>query len=478
MRTTFPQENEQHGATDTALTQEKAVSEPEPMKYPVKVKLRGVVVVRIYKPSKHYPLYRVAWMATGTRQLKAWPSYSAAKRHADAIKKDLAKGGGQLSQLTAGQAVDARGGIDRLKRFFQETGQRVSITEAINQFCESAGKLPRGRTLGDAVDGFLSSIVSVKRKDLAKAVDDFIAAEEPRTKAGEGKRSQLSAKYAYNRAIMLRRFAATFPNTGVSELGKDHLDLFIGGLAKMKSKSRNGKPVTSAKSRNHHRAAINQFLQWSVRKDYLSATHRLGEADAMRPERANDGETLFYTPNEFEALLEAAEGSMRAMVAIGGLAGLRTSELLSLDWTDVWRVENHIEITSGKSKTRQRRLVEICPALAAWLKQFSNFKQGRVCEWNEITWQQHFVKLCEKARVEVKGEKLPVTRKPNGLRHAFCTYHFAAHGNENLTAMQAGNSPAMIHQHYKGLATKKEAERWFAASPAEAENVIHLEAKK
>jgi len=51
------------------------------------------------------------------------------------------------------------------------------------------------------------------------------------------------------------------------------------------------------------------------------------------------------------------------------------------------------------------------------------------------------------------------------LRHAFCTYHFAAHANENLTAAQAGNSPAMIHAHYKGLATKAEAEKWFNVLP-------------
>ena len=49
------------------------------------------------------------------------------------------------------------------------------------------------------------------------------------------------------------------------------------------------------------------------------------------------------------------------------------------------------------------------------------------------------------------------------------------HGNENLTAQQAGNSPAMIHAHYKGLATKKEAEAWFAIKPAKTEkNVIPI----
>jgi hypothetical protein len=49
------------------------------------------------------------------------------------------------------------------------------------------------------------------------------------------------------------------------------------------------------------------------------------------------------------------------------------------------------------------------------------------------------------------------------------------HDNENLTAQQAGNSPAIIHAHYKGLATKKEAETWFAIKPAKtAKNIIRL----
>ena len=80
----------------------------------------------------------------------------------------------------------------------------------------------------------------------------------------------------------------------------------------------------------------------------------------MRPEHANIAEVLFYTPKEFQALLEAAEGPMRAMIAISGLAGLRTQELLRLDWSDVWRVRGHIEITAGKAKTRQRRLAAKC----------------------------------------------------------------------------------------------------------------------
>jgi len=70
-----------------------------------------------------------------------------------------------------------------------------------------------------------------------------------------------------------------------------------------------------------------------------------------------------------------------------------------------------------------------------------------------------------------------ITRKPNGLRHAFCSYLFASTANENHTAAQAGNSPAMIHAHYKGLTPQNEAEKWFAIKPTkEAANVIPIAA--
>jgi integrase len=468
MRTIFAEENSKIGVPDTVLTQEAAELGEIKVKFPKHIKHRGRVLATIYGKSKSYPLYRVAWTVAGKRHMRAFDRYGEAKHHADDLVRDLAKGS-QVTALTPAQARDALAALERLQGFFQSTGRRVSLLAGISEYCEAASKLS-GRTLGEAVDGYLSTVASVKRKDIKDAVEEFIKAEEPRTKASDGQRAQVSGKYHYNRAIMLRRFADTFPSTAVCDLGKEHLDAFIASLGELKSKSRNRRAATSAKSRNHHRAAVRQFLQWAVRKDYLTPTHRLLEADTMRPERANGVEIQFYTPTEYRALLETAEGPMRAIVAIGGLAGLRTAELLRLGWADVWRVPGHIEITAGKAKTRQRRLVEICPALAAWLEQFRTFTSGQLCTLHEITFQQHFVALCEQAGVP---------RKPNGLRHAFCTYHFAAHANENLTAQQAGNSPAMVHSHYKGLATKAEAQKWFAVKPAQsAKNVIPLPARK
>jgi integrase len=475
MRTTFPFEN---GEPDAAPKLSPNISghlgsENEcNVKFPKRLRHngKGRVLATIYKRRKGYRLYwRTRVDGKPRSRFKDFPKYSEAKKAADKTVRDLAKNTG-VPTLSPGQASDALAAFERLQSFYVSTGRRVSLLTAVCEYCDSASKF-NGHNFPEAFDGFLKTVVCVKRKDLTQAVEDFIAGEEVRTKANDGRRPQLSSKYHYNRAIMLRRFAHAFPGHAVSDLAKTHLDTFIGGLSNLKSKSRNRKRVASSKCRNHHRAAIKQFLEWAVRKDYLAVNNRLGEADSMRPEHANDAEVRFYTPAEFQALLDVSEGSMHATIAIGGLAGLRTSELLRLSWQDVWRTENHIEVTAAKAKTRQRRLVEICPALARWLQPYRQFEQGKVCDLHEVTWQQKFVDLCAEARVEIKGKPVPVTRKPNGLRHAFCTYHFAFHGNENLTAQQAGNSPSMIHGHYKGLATKKEAEGWFSIMPILPSNV-------
>ena len=424
------------------------------MRFPVTIRHR-TSKAKIYAPSAKFAYYRLAYTTAGKRRMQTFAAYSDAKAAAERIVRAAASGS-EAAALSATQSRDALAALQCLESFRQSTGRRVSLLAAASEFVEAAAKL-KGRTMGEAVEGYLRTVANVKRADIQQAVEEFLQSESPRAKARAGQRAQLSAHYAYTRSRQLGKFAATFPNTALCDLSKEHLDAFIGSLEDF-----------APKTCNHYRAAVRQFLQWSVRKDYLPATHRLFEADTMRPERANTGETQFYTPGEFAVLLEKADATLRPITAIGGLAGLRTAELQRLDWADVWRVPGHIEITASKAKTRQRRLVEICPALAAWLEPFRCQASGKLWLENENIFQKSFLKFCEDANV---------ARKANGLRHAFCTYHFAAHANENQTAQQAGNSPAMIHAHYKGLATKAEAEKWFNVQPPDAAtNVIPLPA--
>ena len=106
-----------------------------------------------------------------------------------------------------------------------------------------------------------------------------------------------------------------------------------------------------------------------------------------------------------------------------------------------------IEISKTKSKTRSRRLVTICPALAGWMEPY------RAC--SGLIWQKSLCLFHDEFGALRDSVKIPARR--NGLRHGFVSFHFALNANENLTAAEAGNSPGMVHKNYKGLATKADA---------------------
>ena len=454
MRTTFTGENEGFLDTRTDSAQILRESDTQAMKFPQTIEFRGFKV-KIYGKTPENPCYRLDYRSAGKRHQQQFQKYRAALKKAKVIVRDMAKGS-HASSLTASQSRDALVALEYIQNFYTDTGKKISLSSAVSEYTQLAKKvLPRSPS--EAVDGFLRTVITLKRKDILEAVKEFIQVDAPRTKSTNGERSQLSSKYAYNRKLQLHRFAGAFPNAGVGDLTKEHLDAFIGRLAEIKTASRNKRlTASSPKSRNHYRASIRQFLGWCVRKDYLISTHRLLEADAMRMEHVISNAPHFYTNEEFAWLLKNADESLHPIIAIGGLAGLRTSELLQLDWADVWRRDGHIEITARIAKGRFRRLVEFSPALVTALEPFRNMITGRLWKSHEITFQQKFSALFQKAKFE---------RKTNGLRHAYCTYHYALYASEEKTSQQSGNSPTLIHSNYKGFATKGEAEKWFGIKP-------------
>ena len=51
------------------------------------------------------------------------------------------------------------------------------------------------------------------------------------------------------------------------------------------------------------------------------------------------------------------------------------------------------------------------------------------------------------------------------LRHTGISCHYRLHGDEAKTAGWAGNSPDMIHAHYRALVSAKDAKRFFEIRP-------------
>ena len=408
------------------------------VKFPKTIRHRRIEAT-IYGKKENYPFYRVAYYVAGKRQIRNFKTYAEAHAEAESKVREIA-GGSQAAALNADQSRDALAALERLEVLRQTSGRRFSLLSAVSGFADAVEKL-KERPLGEAVEGYLHNVVSVQRKDLSDAVNEFIESRKHKSIPVNGKRAQNSYVYACNVASWLRSFGNTFPGSAVCDLTKDHLCKYVTSFADIASKSRNDR-----------RAAVKMFLSWAVRKDYLAVNHRLFEADGMARENVETAETDFYRPKELKALLENADKELLPVIALGGLAGLRVEEIMRLEWEDIWRVDGHIELSTKQAKTRQRRLVDICPALAKLLTTFTK-ATGAIWSKTKNTYNLEFPAL---------RKKLEIPSRRNGLRHAFCTYHFALHTNENLTAAQAGNSPAIIHAHYKGLATKADAEKWFA----------------
>jgi len=442
--TTFVEENKDSVATCTEFAQSKARSPDRRVRFPVTVEFYDQRA-KVYAPASNFPFYRVAFKVAGKRRMLTFGSYGEAKKAAEDKVKELHKGQ-QLSALTAKQAQDALTVHNMLAAHRQETGKVVSIVEMTGNYLSADKQLPKGCSLLEAVRVYRQSIAAVQRKPLADAVTEFCDARRPKGVSQDGKRSALSPVYVQDTERQLTEFSDANTGADVCDLTKQHLDLFVESHATL-----------SPKSRNHYRATLRMFFGWCQRRDYLAANHRLLEADGLRKEDADTGDVDYYRPAELRLMLDNAAPEMAVIIALQAFGGLRLQEALRLDWGDVWRVSGHVEISSAKAKTRSRRLVEINPTLAAWLKPYRKNK-GAVTSLtlDAYTWQ--LIQL---------RKRLKIPSRKNGLRHGFLTAHYALNQNENQTAAQAGTSPAMLFRHYKGLMTRKKAAEWFAVNPPE-----------
>ena len=379
-----------------------AVEDERTMKFPRRLKYRNRVLATIYGKTARKPSYQLYWRVDGKTRIREFRTYAEAKCEGDKLVTELAKGS-RVTALSPAQASDALAAFERLDTFYQSTGRRVSLRAGIAEFCEAAGKV-NGQSLGEVVDRFLATVAVVQRKAVGEAVAEFVTSRKHLAEVKDGKRSKHSPVYERHVATWLREFANTFPGYAVCDLTKELLNAHLGKFEEL-----------SAKSRNDRRAVAKMFLRWCGQKDYLPQNHRLFEAVDFKLEDADTAEIDYYRPNELRNMLDAAEATVLPVIALGGLAGLRREEITRLEWADVWRVKGKVEISAKIAKGRKRRLVTICPALAAWLRPYRH-STGLV--WNSNT-------TALEAGLRTTREAAEVPSRRNGLRHAFVTYHFA-----------------------------------------------------
>ncbi len=182
-----------------------------------------------------------------------------------------------------------------------------------------------------------------------------------------------------------------------------------------------------------------------------------GEIAEIPALKAETVETEIFTVDEMRRLLDSARPEFVPAFAIGGFAGLRSEEIIRLDWSQVKLGEAVILVSAGKEKTASRRIVPLQPILRSWLEPAAKASCPVVPPSPGVQVLQNAMRLT--------AERAGIQWVRNGLRHSFCSYRVAVTGDPALVASEAGDSANMIHKHYRALVTRAEGVAWFALVP-------------
>jgi integrase len=393
---------------------------------------RGNITVRIYPYEKNGATYfNVADYSSGKRVFLGFSDLQKAKCEAELIAARMTTGDNDVLQLRSSD----RAAYLRAVQLLAPSG--VPLESAVAQFVEATAILGETSVVESAKFFVRRNPGVLPKKSVRQVVEEFIADKQAK---GRGERYLSDLRYRGN------KFARAF-SCGIADLKGATIEDFLLSLK------------LSAQSYTNFRRVLGTLFAFAKRRGYLLKDH--DELDRVEKLRPDNGETEIYTPDEFRRLLLAANAEFLPSLAIGGLAGLRSSEIERLDWTEVRLDERFIEIKKGKTKTASRRLVPVVESLAEWLAPLAKH-HGPV--WPHAHDSFYDAQQATAASTATEGRGA-VVWKQNALRHSFISYRLAAVQDVNQVALESGNSPGMIHKHYKQLVSGAEGGKWFAIRP-------------
>lgn len=410
-----------------------------------KAKERGPVEIIKGKTSS-IPIYDAgggrfiaAYYAEGKRRMVKYKSLVAAKAGAKEIIQTLTTGVAHVAAFTPKETASINEAVDIL------TPLEISLNNAVRQFAE-AHKILRGGSIVSAAQFYAKHLEEENRRGALTP----ITFPELTTKFLDSIKETKSRRYILDLKSKLKKASGVFRGQ-IRGIRADDIDEWLSGMKK-----------ASGRTKNNYRMALLTLFSYARDKKHLPRGEKT-EAEFATRFDDKGGDIGIYAPEQFRTLLENIEDRFVPFIALGGFAGLRTIEILRLEWKDVWFDKGVIEVGKDKAKTATRRLAPIVPALEAWLK--PRAKTGPILPG--IRDEFHFTKLFKDATsklLDAQGERL-VTLVHNGLRHSFCSYRLAVTKSAAQVSLEAGNSPKMLFENYRELVTEKAAKEYFGILP-------------
>jgi len=299
-----------------------------------------------------------------------------------------------------------------------------------------------GKTLADAATFYLDHLERIRRCNVTVAE----LAEEV---LGAKRKDGHAPMYIADLRKRLARFCRDFGTRPIAGITVEELDNWLRNLD------------CAPKSRANFRANVGVLFSYAERRRMIDSNPILRTA---RPKLVSGPPEIFRV-DELSALLNAASKvapDVVPMLAIAAFTGVRDSEIKRLNWAEIDLVRGFIELKASKTKSARRRIVEIQPNLAEWLRPYAEMT-GQVVPANT------------RNKLDLACKVAGLTRWPkNGLRHSFASYRLAAIHDAPRVASELGHtSPQMLYSTYRELVRPEEAQRYWQTVPVtDTSNVI------
>ena len=214
---------------------------------------------------------------------------------------------------------------------------------------------------------------------------------------------------------------------------------------------------------NENRATRRNLLR------YLSGLFNYAKAQGMIPENPIDRiakpkvtmKMPEFLPAELVRRVFMSDLPPAALrrCALGFFAGLRSAELDKVVWSDINWQEMVITVRPDVAKTGVTRHVSLSRNCLQWLNLHT----------------AHTKLLCMSQK-QLSRLVDTSTWPHNAMRHTFASFHLAMHQDPGKTAFELGHrgDPSLLYRHYRGLATKTDAEQFWAICPEQESNVIRM----
>ena len=381
------------------------------------------------KNGKEYPGYTLAWTANESRQRKFYSNLERARTEAKAKAKQLGGGGAHLTNLSIQQVSEYQAAIKALRGY-----PAASLIQVVSEWTTCMDRLNGVGSLLAASESYVSALAKIQRPDISisNLAVEFLEAK---------KRGGLSERYTTECRLVLKKFKDAF-RCNIAGVTTCDLQAYIDRLK------------LGLRSKNNHRQTLVALFSHARRRGYLDRDKKT-EAEHLEAGKAPPLAIKFYRPQDAVRMIANSEGLGRLAVALGAFAGLRSAEMMRLEWKDIGAT--HITIGADKAKTSQRRLVPILPPLANVINSMDR-AEGQIFGYSKPS---HFSRFLL-GTIEAAG----MDSIDNGLRHSFCTYRLASVQSAAQVALEAGNSPKILFSNYRELATPKDATIWFTPKTA------------